>query len=53
MVQATDICLRLWLEEIGISAKDMKPQAELEKLSKRSRSEQNLAPPDHRQSHTA
>ena len=42
--QATDVCQRIWLEENGISAKDMKLQAVLDVIQKL-KVEQNLAPP--------
>jgi DNA-directed RNA polymerase subunit beta len=41
---ATDICNRIWLEENGIAAKDMKPQAILEVIQKL-KVDSNLVPP--------
>jgi DNA-directed RNA polymerase subunit beta len=42
--QATDICNRIWLEDNGIAAKDMKPQALLDIMQKL-KVDQNLVPP--------
>jgi DNA-directed RNA polymerase, beta subunit/140 kD subunit len=42
--QATDICQRIWLEDNGISAKDMKPQAVLDVIQKL-KVDKNLVPP--------
>jgi DNA-directed RNA polymerase subunit beta len=41
---ATDVCLRLWLEELGISSRDLNPQ-ELEEVAERIRTERNLPSP--------
>jgi DNA-directed RNA polymerase subunit beta len=42
--QAADICQRIWLEELGINAKDMKPQALVETIHK-VKAEKNMVPP--------
>ena len=42
--QATDICQRIWLEDNGVSSKDMKPQA-LADILQKLKSEKNLVPP--------
>jgi DNA-directed RNA polymerase subunit beta len=42
--QAKDICQRLWLDEFGIEAKNMKPQVVQENIQK-IKSEKNLVPP--------
>ena len=42
--QATDVCQRIWLEDNGISARDMKPQAVLDVIQKL-KVDQNLVPP--------
>jgi DNA-directed RNA polymerase subunit beta len=41
---ATDICKRIWLEGIGIPAKDLKPQALTDTIQK-VKSDRNLVPP--------
>jgi DNA-directed RNA polymerase subunit beta len=42
--QATDICQRIWLEDNGVAAKDMKPQAVLDVIQKL-KVDKNLVPP--------
>ena len=42
--QATEICQRIWLEDNGISAKEMKPQALADTIQKL-KAESNLVPP--------
>ncbi len=41
---AKDVCLRVWLEELGISSRDLSPQ-ELEQIVKRVTKERRLPPP--------
>ncbi|MBN1644161.1 MAG: DNA-directed RNA polymerase subunit beta [Dehalococcoidales bacterium] len=42
--QASAICQRLWLEDLGIKAKDLKPQALVETIQK-VKAERNMVPP--------
>ncbi len=42
--EAREVCLRLWLEELGIASRDLNPQ-ELEQIVERVSSERNLASP--------
>jgi DNA-directed RNA polymerase subunit beta len=42
--QATEICKRIWLEDNGITAKDMKPQALADAIQKL-KADSNLVPP--------
>ncbi len=42
--EAKEVCLRLWLEDLGIASRDLNPQ-ELEQAVERVNSEQNLPPP--------
>jgi len=42
--EAREVCLRLWLEELGIASRDLSPQ-ELEQTVERVASERNLLPP--------
>ncbi len=42
--EAKEVCLRLWLEELGVASRDLNPQ-ELEQAAKRVNSERNLASP--------
>ena len=41
---AKDICLRLWLEELGIASRDLNPQ-ELEQAIEKAKTEKNFIPP--------
>ena len=42
--EATDVCLRLWLEEVGIASKDLNPE-EMEEAVGKVNTERNLIPP--------
>jgi DNA-directed RNA polymerase subunit beta len=42
--EAKEVCLRLWLEDLGIASRDLNPQ-ELEQAVERVNSEYNLPPP--------
>ncbi len=42
--EAKEVCLRLWLEDIGIASRDLDPQ-ELEQTVKKVTAERNLPPP--------
>ena len=42
--KAKEVCLRLWLEDLGIASRDLNPQ-ELEQAVEKIRTERNLPPP--------
>jgi len=42
--EAKEVCLRLWLEDLGIASRDLNPQ-ELEQAVEKVRTERNLPPP--------
>jgi len=42
--EAKEVCLRLWLEDVGIASRDLSSQ-ELEEVAKKVNSERNLPPP--------